>query len=71
MVPVTRRTQVTAEYHPDGAGRHLANPRRNQSRLVGNDLGLGQDRDDRSVPGNIRVPGNIQLERFAPPGHAP
>jgi hypothetical protein len=28
MVAVTFRTQVTAEYDPDGAGRHLANLRR-------------------------------------------
>jgi hypothetical protein len=28
VVLVTFRTQVTAEYDPDGAGRHLANPRR-------------------------------------------
>jgi len=28
MVPVTFRTQVAAEYDPDGAGRHLANLRR-------------------------------------------
>ena len=27
MTPVTFRTQVTAEYYPDGAGRHLANLR--------------------------------------------
>jgi hypothetical protein len=27
MVPVTFRTQVTAEYDADGAGRHLANLR--------------------------------------------
>lgn len=28
VVPVMLRTQVTAEYDPDGAGRHLANLRR-------------------------------------------
>jgi hypothetical protein len=30
VVPVTFKTQVTAEFDPDGAGRHLANLRRGQ-----------------------------------------
>jgi hypothetical protein len=57
MTPVTFKTQVTAEYYPDGAGRHLANfPWR----------GSGLDETpDRAVPGGEDLDTAIEHARAA------
>jgi hypothetical protein len=57
MVPVTFETQVTAEYNPDGAGRHLANLLQRGS---GMDEAAG-----RAVPGGEDLDAAIEHARAA------
>jgi hypothetical protein len=53
MTPVTFRTQVAAEYNPDGAGRHLAKPR------------WGPGVNDGEVPGGEELDAAIEHARAA------
>jgi hypothetical protein len=57
MLPVTFKPQVTAEYGPDGAGRHLANLLRGGSGLA--------ETADRAVPGGAELDAAIEHARAA------
>jgi DNA-binding phage protein len=58
MVPVTFRTQVTAEHDADGAGRHLASLRRSSGMSkVAERAVLGGEALDVAVPAHPTVPG--------------
>jgi hypothetical protein len=57
VLPVTFKTQVTADYGPDGAGRHLANLLRRGSGL--------DETADRAVPGGADLDAAIEHARAA------
>jgi hypothetical protein len=57
MAPVTLKTQVTVEYDPDGAGRHLANLLPRRSGVDGT--------ADRAVPGGEDLDAAIEHARVA------